>query len=73
VKSKQCIRPLPYVAKAECKRLKLLPGAILEGKFTRPKGVDKPHTRVKMAQSGQVAAAGVTGLDLEYFLKNGIF
>src|SRR4030043_1014889 len=43
-KSKQCIRLLPYLPKAECKRLKLLPGAILEGKFTRPKRVDKPHT-----------------------------
>jgi hypothetical protein len=44
VKSEQCIRPLPYLPKAECKRLKLLPGAILEGKFTRPERVDKPHT-----------------------------
>jgi len=44
VKSEQCIRPLPYLPKKECRRLKLLPGAILEGKFTRPKGVAKPHT-----------------------------
>jgi hypothetical protein len=44
LKSKQCIRPLPYLPKAECKRLKLLPGAILKGKFTKPKRVDKPHT-----------------------------
>jgi hypothetical protein len=32
VKSKQCIRPLPYPAKAKCRRLKLLPGAVL-GEF----------------------------------------
>jgi len=44
VKSTQCIRPLPYVEKSKCKRLKILPGAILEGNFTRPKKVDKPHT-----------------------------
>ena len=44
VKSNQCIRPLPYIAKATCKKLKILPGAILEGSFTKPKSVDKPHT-----------------------------
>jgi hypothetical protein len=44
VKSKQCIRPLPYPPKSECKRLKLLPGAILEGKFSKRKTVDRPHT-----------------------------
>ena len=44
VKSKQCIRPLPYIEKATCKKLKILPGAILEGNFTKPKSVDKPHT-----------------------------
>jgi hypothetical protein len=44
VKSKQCIRPLPYIKKETCKNLKILPGAILEGNFTKPKRVDKPHT-----------------------------
>jgi len=44
MKSKQCIRPLPYIKKAACKKLKILPGAILEGKFTKPKSIDKPHT-----------------------------
>lgn len=44
VKSKQCIRPLPYIQKATCKKLKILPGAILEGNFTKPKSVEKPHT-----------------------------
>ncbi len=44
VKSTQCIRPLPYIKKAACKKLKILPGAILDGKFTKPKSIDKPHT-----------------------------
>lgn len=44
VKSKQCIRPLPYLKKAACKKLKILPGAILGGNFTKPKSVAKPHT-----------------------------
>ena len=42
--SKQCIRPLPYLEKATCRKLKILPGAILEGKFTKPNRVDPPHT-----------------------------
>lgn len=44
VKSTQCIRPLPYIKMATCKKLKNLPGAILKGEFTEPKSLDKPHT-----------------------------
>lgn len=44
VKSKQCIRPLPYVKKAFCIKNEILPGAIVEGNFTKPKSIDKPHT-----------------------------
>ncbi len=44
IKSRQCVRPLPYVEKSKCIKLKLVPGAILEGKFTKPKVIDKPHT-----------------------------
>lgn len=44
VKSRQCIRPLPYIKKARWEKLKILPGAILEGKFTKPESIDKPHT-----------------------------
>ncbi len=44
VKSRQCIRPLPYIKKDECKRLKILPGAVLAANFTTIAGVSKPHT-----------------------------
>ncbi len=44
VKSKQCVRPLPYLEKSKCRKLNLIPGAILEGKFIKPKTIDKPHT-----------------------------
>ena len=44
VKSKQCIRPLPYIQKDVCKKLKILPGAILAANFTKPPKVNKPHT-----------------------------
>jgi hypothetical protein len=44
VKSKQCIRPWPYIKKDMCKKLKILPGAILSANFTKPANVSKPHT-----------------------------
>jgi len=43
LKSKKCIRPMPYITMAECKRLEILPGTILEGDFTKPAVVLKPH------------------------------
>ncbi len=44
VKSKQCVRPLPYIKKEVCKKLKILPGAILAANFTKPPNINKPHT-----------------------------
>jgi hypothetical protein len=68
LKSKQCIRPLPYLPKAECKRLKLLPGAILEGKFTKPNKVDKPHTE-DMNYKGLSFKGPCTSEEFENVLK----
>ncbi|MGD9159885.1 MAG: hypothetical protein PVG39_15825 [Desulfobacteraceae bacterium] len=39
----ECIRPLPYLASAYCRRLNILPGAILEGNFV-PRSCTGPHT-----------------------------
>ena len=72
VKSKKCIRPLPYLAKSECKRLKLLPGAILEGKFTGPKRVDKPHTE-DMDYEGLSFKGSCTSGEFEGVLKTTIY
>ncbi len=72
MKSKQCIRPLPYIAKTECKRLKLLPGAILEGKFTRPKRVDEPHTE-DMQYEGLSFKGPCTSEEFESVLKMTIY
>jgi hypothetical protein len=68
MKSKQCVRPLPYPAKSECKRLKLLPGAILEGEFTEPKKVDKPHTE-DMNHKGLSFKGPCTSEEFESVLK----
>jgi hypothetical protein len=38
-----CIRPMPYLKTTECKRLKLLPGAILSGLFSTPSKLYGPH------------------------------
>jgi len=37
-----CIRPLPYLSKANCRELNILPGAILTGQFT-PRRCSPPH------------------------------
>ncbi len=37
-----CIRPLPYLSKARCLELNILPGAILAGQFT-PRRCSPPH------------------------------
>lgn len=41
--SGRCIRPQPYVAKSECERLKIWPGAILAGEFTPDAKAEAPH------------------------------
>ncbi|CAK8716969.1 hypothetical protein GCAAIG_06380 [Candidatus Electronema halotolerans] len=33
-KTNECIRPRPYIAKKDCQKRNILPGAIIEGKFT---------------------------------------
>jgi hypothetical protein len=57
----ECIRPLPYLLTNECRRLNILPGAILEGKFTeRP--YDPPHTEDKNYQ-GKLSFKGPCSAD----------
>ena len=38
-----CIRPMPYLKTSVCKKLKILPGAILTGDFTSSSGLKGPH------------------------------
>lgn len=68
VQSTQCIRPLPYIKKAACKKLKILPGAILEGKFTKPKSIDRPHTE-DMHYEGLSFKGPCTSEEFESVLK----
>ncbi len=72
VKSKQCIRPLPYIKKEMCKKLKILPGAILEGKFTKPKRVDPPHTE-DMNYAGLSFKGPCTSDEFESALKASLY
>jgi hypothetical protein len=39
----ECIRPMPYLPKSECRRLSILPGAILRGSFHTAQG-KRPHS-----------------------------
>ncbi|MBI4681007.1 MAG: hypothetical protein HY753_07355 [Nitrospirae bacterium] len=68
VKSTQCIRPLPYIKKAACRKLKILPGAILKGKFTKPKSIDMPHTE-DMQYEGLSFKGPCTSDEFESVLK----
>jgi len=41
--SGECIRPMPYLKAADCRRLEILPGSILTGEFSVPSGLVGPH------------------------------
>jgi hypothetical protein len=41
--TRECIRPLPYPLSKECRRLNILPGAIIEGDFIK-KNCTVPHS-----------------------------
>lgn len=43
LKDGRCVRPMPYIPSAECKRLKILPGAYLSGDFKVSSRLEGPH------------------------------
>ncbi len=50
--SNECVRPMPYIQKASCQELNILPGAIIEGDFapcdcTPPHMEDRNRSRLK--------------------------
>lgn len=52
----ECVRPLPYLPTNECRRLNILPGAILNGNFTTPH-ITAPHTEDRNYQ-GELSFKG---------------
>ena len=42
-KTTRCVRPMPYLKSDMCKKLKILPGAILDGDLQTPAKTEKPH------------------------------
>jgi hypothetical protein len=42
----ECIRPMPYIPKASCQKLNIMPGAIIEGDFTS-RACIAPHNEDK--------------------------
>lgn len=42
--SGECIRPIPYLSRSACEKLKLLPGAIISGELTPSPTRTEPHT-----------------------------
>lgn len=41
--TKELIRPWPYIKREKCDQLKILPGAIIEGEFTKKPDRTPPH------------------------------
>ena len=39
----ECIRPKPYITMADCEKLTILPGAKLQGKFSKMENLTGPH------------------------------
>lgn len=39
----ECVRPLPYIKLAECKKHNILPGNVIDGDFKKVQNLDKPH------------------------------
>ena len=58
--TKELIRPLPYIKRSDCDRLKINPGAIIEGEFTPKADRSSPHVedhnRDKMVYKGPCSA-----------------
>ena len=52
--TKECIRPLPYLAINECRRLNILPGSVLQGNFILQSANPPPHTEDRSYQ-GQLS------------------
>ncbi len=44
IENGECIRPLPYLTIADCKKSNILPGAVLSGRFKSSPGMQIPHT-----------------------------
>lgn len=42
-KNGECIRPMPYIEKCQCKELNILPGAVIEGDFKIADKIKPPH------------------------------
>ncbi|MBI1821638.1 MAG: hypothetical protein HYR79_08010 [Nitrospirae bacterium] len=47
IKTKKCVRPLPYIEMEYCKKLNILPGAKIKGKLIKAKELKKPHLEDK--------------------------
>ena len=68
----QCIRPMPYLNSIDCKRLNILPGAILRGKFTPISALTGPHQE-DMAYEQLTFVGPCNSADFKLALKSCLF
>lgn len=70
--SGQCIRPMPYLPTSECKRLNILPGTILKGKFTPVSELIGPHQE-DMSYKNLSYIGPCSSEDFKLALRSGLF
>lgn len=68
----QCIRPMPYLNSTDCKKLNILPGAILQGKFTPLTALTGPHQE-DMAYEQLTFVGPCNSTDFKLALESGLF
>lgn len=68
----QCIRPMPYLTRAECRRLQLTPGMTLSGTFFPALDAQGPHQE-DYWYKGLRAEGACTSAEFEKALRHGLF
>lgn len=67
----ECIRPLPYISVADCKRLNILPGSKLDGVFSNNNNRGAPHIEDRSYTNLQYNGA-CTAYEFHHVLDNTI-
>ena len=67
----ECIRPMPYISKVTCQELNILPGAIIEGTFTK-RDCSVPHIEDRNSANLQFLGP-CSSQQFKYLLENTSF
>src|SRR5579863_8904161 len=74
IQSGRCIRPMPYLTGALCKKLGILPGSVLTGDFVPAKGLSGPHQEDANYTPQKLSCDGPSSsLEFKKALKSGLY